>query len=44
MLLVDDAHWLDRPSLRWLAFMVNRVADLPLAIDPRRARRAATSS
>ena len=32
VLLVDDAHWLDRPSLRWLAFMVNRVADLPLAI------------
>ena len=30
--VVDDAHWLDRPSLRWLAFMVNRVADLPLAI------------
>ena len=31
-LVVDDAHWLDRPSLRWLAYMVNRVADLPLAI------------
>ena len=31
-LVVDDAHWLDRQSLRWLAYMVNRVADLPLAI------------
>ena len=32
VLLVDDAHWVDRASLRWLAYMVNRVADLPLAI------------
>jgi len=31
-LVVDDAHWLDRQSLRWLAYMVNRVADLPLAL------------
>ena len=31
-IVVDDAHWLDRPSLRWLAYMVNRVADLPLAL------------
>src|SRR3954447_4820652 len=29
VLLVDDAHWLDKPTLRWLAFMVNRVRDLP---------------
>jgi len=32
VILVDDAHWLDRPTLRWLAFMVNRVRDLELAI------------
>ncbi len=32
VLLVDDAHWVDGASLRWLAYMVNRVADLPLAI------------
>ncbi len=32
VLLVDDAHWLDRASMRWLAYLVNRVADLPLAI------------
>ena len=31
-IVVDDAHWLDRQSLRWLAYMVNRVADLPLAM------------
>jgi DNA-binding CsgD family transcriptional regulator len=31
-IVVDDAHWLDRPTLRWLAYMVNRVADLPLAL------------
>ncbi|WP_028067083.1 AAA family ATPase [Solirubrobacter soli] len=31
-IVVDDAHWLDQPSLRWLAYMVNRVADLPLAL------------
>ena len=31
-ILVDDAHWLDRQSLRWLAYMVNRAADLPLAL------------
>jgi DNA-binding CsgD family transcriptional regulator len=31
-IIVDDAHWLDRQSLRWLAYMINRVADLPLAL------------
>ena len=30
--VVDDAHWLDRPSLRWLAYMVNRVEELPVAL------------
>ena len=30
--MIDDAHWLDRQSLRWLAYMVNRVAELPLTI------------
>ncbi len=46
-LVVDDAHWLDRPSLRWLAYMVNRVADLPLTLvvaarddEPRRTAHA----
>jgi DNA-binding CsgD family transcriptional regulator len=31
-LVVDDAHWLDRQTLRWLTYMVNRVAELPLTI------------
>jgi DNA-binding CsgD family transcriptional regulator len=31
-IVVDDAHWLDRQTLRWLAYMVNRVDDLPLAL------------
>jgi DNA-binding CsgD family transcriptional regulator len=30
--MVDDAHWLDRPSLRWLAYMANRVEELPVAL------------
>src|SRR4051812_23533452 len=29
---VDDAHWLDRASLRWLAYMANRVEELPVAL------------
>jgi hypothetical protein len=32
LLLVDDAHWLDRPSLRFLAYLANRLADLPIAL------------
>jgi DNA-binding CsgD family transcriptional regulator len=31
-LVVDDAHWLDQPSLRFLAYLVNRVSDLPVAL------------
>jgi predicted ATPase len=35
---VDDAHWADAPSLRFLAYLVNRIADLPvflaLAVRP----------
>lgn len=31
-IMVDDAHWLDRQTLRWLAYMVNRVGDLPVAL------------
>lgn len=30
--LVDDAHWADEPSLRWLGYMASRVADLPVAL------------
>lgn len=30
LLAVDDAQWADTASLRWLAFLVSRVADMPL--------------
>jgi DNA-binding CsgD family transcriptional regulator len=29
-LVVDDAHWADAPSLRFLAYLVNRIAELPV--------------
>lgn len=31
-MLVDDLHWVDRPSLRFLAYLASRLADLPIAI------------
>jgi predicted ATPase len=31
-LLVDDAHWADRPSLRWLVHLSSRVESLPVVI------------
>lgn len=32
ILLVDDAHWSDAPSLRWLDYLTRRIADLPLLV------------
>ena len=32
MLVVDDAHWADRASLRFLIYLVNRLAGLPLLV------------
>jgi DNA-binding CsgD family transcriptional regulator len=32
LLAVDDAHWADAESLRWLSYMANRVEDLPLVL------------
>jgi DNA-binding CsgD family transcriptional regulator len=32
LLVVDDAHWADAESLRWLSYMSNRVEDLPLLV------------
>src|SRR5690606_26886319 len=32
LVVVDDLHWLDEPSLRFLAFLSARVAELPLAV------------
>ena len=32
LLVLDDAHWADEPSLAWLAYVATRVGDLPVAI------------
>ena len=32
VLLVDDLHWADPPSLRWLAHLVRRLEGLPLVL------------
>lgn len=32
LLLLDDIHWADRDSLRFLAFMIPRLADLPVLL------------
>lgn len=32
LVAVDDAHWADEPSRRWLAYMAARVEDLPVAV------------
>jgi predicted ATPase len=32
LIAVDDAHWADEPSLRWLAYLAARVAGLPLGL------------
>jgi tetratricopeptide (TPR) repeat protein len=31
-ILIDDLHWADRPSLRFLAYLAQRAAELPIAI------------
>lgn len=32
VLVIDDAHWSDALSLRWLAYMANRVAQEPILV------------
>jgi DNA-binding CsgD family transcriptional regulator len=34
LLIVDDAHWADGPSLRFLAYLGRRACDLPLLLLP----------
>jgi DNA-binding CsgD family transcriptional regulator len=32
LLALDDAQWLDRPTLRWLAYAAHRLADVPVLL------------
>src|SRR3954447_2055378 len=32
VLVIDDAHWADDPSLQWLLFMARRVRDVPVTM------------
>ena len=32
LVAVDDAHWVDEPSLAWLGYLARRAADLPLLL------------
>jgi class 3 adenylate cyclase/DNA-binding CsgD family transcriptional regulator len=32
MLVVDDLHWADEPSLRWLSYLAHRLEGLPLLL------------
>jgi DNA-binding CsgD family transcriptional regulator len=32
MIAIDDLHWTDGPSLRWLAYLARRLEGLPLAV------------
>lgn len=32
VLVVDDAHWVDGPTLRFLAYLANRIDELPVAL------------
>ena len=32
VIAVDDAHWADAPSLRWLAHLAERIEELPVAL------------
>ena len=44
LLLIDDLHWGDAPSLRWLDHMARRLEGLPLALVAPRGRRSRAST
>lgn len=41
LLVVDDLHWADSQTLRWLNYLVPRIADVGLVVLARRASRGA---
>src|SRR5262249_11493651 len=44
-MVIDDAHWADAPSLRFLAFLLTRLEELPIAlIVATRPREAGTDA
>jgi len=34
VLAIDDLHWADKPSLRWLAYLVRRLEAFPCSSSP----------
>jgi DNA-binding CsgD family transcriptional regulator len=46
LLVVDDLHWADEPSLRWLVYLAHRIEGLPLLllVATRRAGQASAPS
>lgn len=46
LIVIDDAHWIDAPSARWLTFLARRLEELPVLVllgirDPARGTHAA---
>ena len=44
LLVVDDLHWVDEPSLRWLVYLARRIEGLPLLLLAASRSRAPSSS
>ncbi|WP_436535005.1 ATP-binding protein [Actinoplanes sp. HUAS TT8] len=43
MMVLDDAHWMDQPTISMIAFLVQRVADAPIVMLVGRRPHAATA-